>query len=320
MNEISVKVRQTPGEASWNFEEIKKSLEADLEIYRKLVYTDDTIKSAKEDIAELRKLAKTIEDRRKEVKAKCLEPYNRIEEQAKELVSLIEKPIEAINNQVQDYEKRRKEKVRAEIMAYWQQKAVELPEDIREKAKTAIYDSRWENATATKKSWREGIDAGVSRITEEIATIQSFHSEFEEDAMRIYKSEFSLQRAIQKMNGLKAQKERILEMERQKKEREEREEREREAREQEKLNQKEAEKSVASTPQNMTSAGNLGRKVAPVKENRESESKPIYVSHCGSPYQPINGEIRTIRIYGSSQQIKKILDYIKFTGAKYEEV
>ena len=109
-------------------------------------------------------------------------------------------------------------------------------------------------------------------------------------------------------------------MERQKKEREEREAREREAREKEKLNQKEAEKSVVSATQDMASAGNHGREAAPGKENRENEPKPIYVSHCGSSYQQTSGEIRTVRIYGSSQQIKKILDYIKFTGAKYEEV
>lgn len=320
MNEISVKVNQTPGKVAWNFDEIKKSLEADLEIYRKLVYTDDTIKSAKEDIAELRKLAKTIEDRRKEVKEKCLEPYGIIEKQAKELVSLIDKPIEAINTQVQDYEKRRKAKVRAEILAYWQQKSAVLPEDIREKAKAAIYDSRWENATATKKSWKEGIEAGVQKILDEINTIRSFNSEFEEDAMEVYKSDLSLQSAIRKMNEMKAQKERILEMERQKKEREEREAREREAREQEKLNQIAAEEVASILPPNMALADRNGNIVKPAERKQEPKENQTYVSYSGSPYQPIDGEIRTVRIYGTGQQIKKILDYIKFTGARYEEV
>ena len=46
---------------------------------------------------------------------------------------------------------------RAEIDAYWKQKVVALPECIWEKAHDHIYDSRWENATATKKSWKEAL-------------------------------------------------------------------------------------------------------------------------------------------------------------------
>ena len=97
MNEISVNVKQEPGKVTWNFEEIKTNLEAALAEYTSMVYDDDSIKSAKTDVATLRALAKTIEDRRKEVKEKCLEPYGVIEKQAKELVALIDKPIAAIN-------------------------------------------------------------------------------------------------------------------------------------------------------------------------------------------------------------------------------
>ena len=206
MNEISVVVNQEPGKISWNFADIKKRLEEELTVYQNTAYTDDTIKTAKGDVADLRKLAKAIEDRRKEVKEKCLEPYALIETQAKELTDLIEKPIQAINDQVKDYERRRKEKARAEINAFWVQKAAELPEDIREKAKKAIYDERWENATATKKSWREGIENGIRKILDEIGTIKSFASEFEEDMLTVYKDALSLQKAIQKMTELNAQK------------------------------------------------------------------------------------------------------------------
>ena len=87
MNEISVNVKQEPGKITWNFEEIKTNLEAALAEYTGMVYDDDSIKSAKTDVATLRALAKTIEDRRKEVKEKCLEPYGVIEKQAKELVT-----------------------------------------------------------------------------------------------------------------------------------------------------------------------------------------------------------------------------------------
>lgn len=317
MNEISVIVNQVPGEASWNFKEIKEGLEEALSEYQSMIYTDDTIKTAKSDVANLRALAKTIEDRRKEVKEKCLEPYAVIEKQAKELVALIEKPIAAINSQVQDYEKRRKEKVRAEINAYWKQKcAGAIPEELWEKAYGKIYDSRWENATATKKSWKDGIDKGVEEIHEAIEAIKSFNSEFEEDMLRVYYADLSLQGAIKCMNDLKAQKERILEMERQRKEREEKMRQEREAAEQQKAE-------TIQQAQPIEKVGNVQTQAEtePKHENIPPvENKPEMVQEKAPERAYPGGGFATLRITGTPQQLAKIKDYIKFTGATWEEV
>ena len=303
MNDISVVVNQEVGKVTWNFEEIKKSLEDSVAIYQGMIYTDDTIKTAKTDVAELRALAKAIEDRRKEVKEKCLEPYNIIEKQAKELVALVNKPIEAINIQVQDYESRRKEAVRAKIDAYWKQKCVVLPESIWDAAHSKIYDSRWENATATQKSWKEGIDNGVAEIQGAIETIKSVNSEFEEDMLNSFYADLSLQNAIQKMNSLKAQKERILEMERQRQERE--------AKLAEQQAQPEAPVPQTEPTQNLRQA-DTPQNTVPEHENiPQPVNKPEMV-------QEKPGIV--LRIVGSEQQLAKIKDYIKFTGASWEEV
>lgn len=349
MNEISVVVNQEPGKISWNFVEIKKRLEEELTVYQNTAYTDDTIKTAKGDVADLRKLAKAIEDRRKEVKEKCLEPYTLIETQAKELTDLIEKPIQAINDQVKDYERRRKEKARAEINAFWVQKAAELPEDIREKAKKAIYDERWENATATKKSWREGIENGIRKILDEIGTIKSFASEFEEDMLTVYKVDLSLQKAIQKMNELNAQKERILEQERKRREAEEterkRQEEERQRREELEKQKAQEEHQRPEAPKNPGGQSFSGGGIPTGKiPQPQMEAKMGYTEtpvNCGlsggfAPHldksanmvhnqEPEtkaypNGKMRTVRILGTEEQITKILNYIRFTGATYEEV
>ena len=349
MNEISVVVNQEPGKISWNFADIKKRLEEELTVYQNTAYTDDTIKTAKGDVADLRKLAKAIEDRRKEVKEKCLEPYALIETQAKELTDLIEKPIQAINDQVKDYERRRKEKARAEINAFWVQKAAELPEDIREKAKKAIYDERWENATATKKSWREGIENGIRKILDEIGTIKSFASEFEEDMLTVYKDALSLQKAIQKMNELNAQKERILEQERKRREAEEaerkRQEEERQRREELEKQKAQEEQQRPEVPKN-PGGQSFPRGGIPTGKIPQSQmgAKMGYTgtpANSGSPggYAPLpeereivvqtqepetkaypNGKMRTVRILGTEEQITKVLNYIRFTGATYEEV
>lgn len=307
MNEISVVVLQTPGEVSWNYLEIRKRLKDELEVYKKTAYTDDTIKTAKSDIADLRKLAKSIEDRRKEVKEKCLEPYLLIENQAKELVELIEEPIQAINNQVKDYEKRRKEAARKEIMDYWNAKSAVLPGDIKEKALTVIYDDRWENATATKKSWKDGIDAGIKKILDEVATISSFGSEFEEDMLAVYKSDLSLQRAIAKMNELKAQQERILEVERKRQEAEERRKQE-EAERAEKA--KTAENATPATP-----VATVQREMTAAPQELQTVEREPAVTKAYP-----GGKVVRILITGTPEQITKIQNYIRFTGATYQEV
>lgn len=339
MNEISVVVSQEPGKVTWNFAEIKSRLREELKVYQNTAYTDATIKTAKGDIAELRKLSAAIETRRKEIKETCLEPYGIIESQAKELVALIEEPIKAINDQVKDYDKRRKEAARREIMDYWELNATALPEDIREKAKAAIYDERWENASATKKSWKEGIEKGVMKILDEIGTIKSFDSEFEEDMLNEYKVNLSLQKAIAKMNELKTQQKRILEMERKKQEEEQkRREAEERRKEQEALNQKAAETLAGIMPANMTltdakgvpvpvsqetprmrqpeNTGNTGILAGNVPRNEESPK--MGNPEAQTKAYPRGKSVRLI-ITGTPEQITKIQNYIRFTGATYQE-
>ena len=339
MNEISVVVQQEPGKISWNFDEIKQALEDGLEVYQTTAYTDATIKTAKSDVATLRKLSAAIKERQREVKNKCLEPYADIESQAKELIDLIEKPIKAINDQVQDYERRRKEAARKEIMDYWNKKSESLSEDIREKVRIAIYDERWENATATKKSWREGIENGIQKILDEIATIKSFASEFEEDMMTVYKADLSLQKAIAKMNELKAQQERILEMERKKREAEQRrkEEEERQAQQAALKQQNESqgitplsrvsparaagmptsvqqETSKVEQPQN---AGNIAIPTVNIPR-REEPTKVVQPEPQTKAYP--GGKVVRLLITGTPEQITKIQNYIRFAGATYQEV
>ena len=118
MNELQVVVNTTPATLRWNFEELKLALATEMEHYKGLVYNDDNIKVAKADVAELRKLRKQVEDRRKEIKELCMEPYRVIEDQARELTKLIDDPIEMINGQVKEYEARQLQSRKDEILSY----------------------------------------------------------------------------------------------------------------------------------------------------------------------------------------------------------
>ena len=109
MNEISVIVEQTQGLVTANFEEVKRQLYVQMDKYRGLVYTDESVKTAKDDVATLRKVRKAIEDKRKEVKKAQMIPYEEFEQKAKELVQIIDDVINPISEQIEVFEIKRKQ-------------------------------------------------------------------------------------------------------------------------------------------------------------------------------------------------------------------
>ena len=49
MNELKVKVQQTPGTVTWNYEDLKKAITNALEVYKTTKYDDSNIGQAKKD-------------------------------------------------------------------------------------------------------------------------------------------------------------------------------------------------------------------------------------------------------------------------------
>lgn len=105
--ELAVKEKQfeLPAEIS-NFEELRQALVPKLEFYRTLVVTEDSIKSAKSDRANLNSLKKMIDTERKKIKNRYLNLYKAIENQCTQLISLIDKPINAIDDQLRAFDEK----------------------------------------------------------------------------------------------------------------------------------------------------------------------------------------------------------------------
>lgn len=79
-------------EIKWNNEELKTEIAAKMEEYKGIVFTEETIKDARKDRANLNKLKNAFEDERKRIKKLCMEPYNQFEQQVKEVTRLIDEP------------------------------------------------------------------------------------------------------------------------------------------------------------------------------------------------------------------------------------
>lgn len=210
MEEIRVNVEQKNGVIGFNFEEIKEKLNSELEIYKNMIFTEDSKAEAKKTIASLRKLKKSVNDKKLEVKKSFMIPYTNFEAQVKELDNLIDEPITFINNQVEEFERRRVEEkksliseIYAEIMAEHGEVSGYLPLQ-------RIYDSKWENATTTKKAITEAIAERVDHVEKDLGIIRSMESEFEDKGIVKYKETLELSNAIEIMNQYQKQKEEIL--------------------------------------------------------------------------------------------------------------
>lgn len=210
MEEIRVNVEQKNGVIGFNFEEIKEKLNSELEIYKNMIFTEESKTEAKKTIASLRKLKKSVNDKKLEVKKSFMIPYTNFEAQVKELDNLIDEPINFINNQVEEFERKRVEEKKALISEIYTEIMAEHEEASGYLPLQRIYDSKWENATTTKKAITEAIAERVDHVEKDLGIIRSMGLEFEDKGIEKYKATLELSDAIEVMNQYQKQKEEIL--------------------------------------------------------------------------------------------------------------
>lgn len=219
MKDINLVVEQNLGNIGTNFEEIKAELKAGLEEYKNMVFTEDTKAEAKKTVASLRKLKKSINDKKLEVKKTFMAPYTGFEAQVKELDKLIDEPIAFINEQVEEFERKRVEEKKKLISEIYIGIIAEH-ETVRDYLPLqSIYDSKWENTTITKKAIKEAITGHVEHVEKDLATIRAMESEFEDNGLAKYKTTLELSDAIEIMNQYQKQKEKILKCQKEEEER-----------------------------------------------------------------------------------------------------
>lgn len=179
----------------WNNEEIKAEMAAKVADYKVMVYGDDQIKEAKKDRAELNKLVKAMDDKRKEVKAMCLAPYEKFEAQIKELIAIVNEPIGIIDAQVKAYEEEQRQKKRDEIRTYYESKGSDIKLE-------RIYDIKWENATTTMNAVKSAIDARLDEISADIKILEA-EPEYSFEALDAYKKTLDIRYAMSEIQRLK---------------------------------------------------------------------------------------------------------------------
>lgn len=219
MQKLNLSVQLQNGTIDANFDSIKAALAAELDTYKKMVFTEDSKKDAKDTVAYLRKFNKALDDKRKEVKKAYMAPCDDFEAKVNELKKQVDEPIKFINEQIEEFERKRVEEKRTLIKEIYTGIAAEHAEAAEYLPLQKIYDKRWENATTTKKAITETITERMTSVETDLATIRSMESEYEDKGIERYKATLELSVAIATMNQFQKQKEEIL---RREKEREER--------------------------------------------------------------------------------------------------
>ena len=213
---LEVQISRNNGTIDFNFEDLKDALTAELELYKNLVFTENTKADAKKTVAELRKLKKQISDKRIEVKKLYMQPYTDFEAKVKELDKLINEPITFISEQIDAFEQKRIEEKRELINEIYLELVSER-EDIAGYAElNRVYDSKWENASTSKKTIQEAITSYLDSVDNDIAAIESMESEYEAKALMRYKETGVLSDALLTIRQWEKQKEEILKAEEEK--------------------------------------------------------------------------------------------------------
>lgn len=186
----------------FNYENLKGAIVNIANTYKEIEYSDDQLKLAKTDRATLRKFRNALEDKRKEVKAMCLRPYEDFESKIKDLVKLIDEPINLIDKQVKEYEQQITDEKLSKAVEYFNGKSKELG---LEKIVTweKVFDSKFNNLTMTLKKITEQLDEQLERIQNDWQIIDDLETPFSFEIKKVYQETLDLGQALAKNNELK---------------------------------------------------------------------------------------------------------------------
>ncbi|MDE6101892.1 MAG: DUF1351 domain-containing protein, partial [Ruminococcus sp.] len=168
---ISEKQFELPSEIS-NLEELRQTLIPTLEFYKNLVVTEESIKSAKSDRADLNRLKKMIDDERKKIKNRYLSPYQAIENECKQLITLIDEPVKAIDEQLKAFDEKALQTKRNVLEEHFS------TENTLDFVKLEdVLPTKWKNKTEKIESLKAEISAKISAVKSDFEHIKSMYSD-----------------------------------------------------------------------------------------------------------------------------------------------
>ena len=177
----------------WNKAELEENVRSIVAAYQGLVYTEDTVSDAKNDRAARRKLLNEIEDRRKLVKKKCMEPYEVFESDLKDVTALIKEQISIIDGQVKEYENSVKEEKKARLQDVYAEAIGELAEVLPFER---VFEAQYLNVSFKESKAATEIQEKVQRVKSDMAAIDALDSKYKLNAKDVYVRTLDMSKAM----------------------------------------------------------------------------------------------------------------------------
>lgn len=201
--ELKMNDYQLPEKISFNFDELKQELTEKVSMYETLVYTDDQIKEAKADKAQLNKLKRALNDERIRLEKEYMVPFNSFKAQVNEIISIIDKPVALIDKQVKEYEDKQKQEKMEQIKALWAE--MDVPEGL---TLERVFEDRMLNVSYGLNHVKQKMLDDIKRFNRDMETLAAL-PEFGFEAQQEYIRTFDLNKALaegQRMAQIQKQK------------------------------------------------------------------------------------------------------------------
>lgn len=157
------------GTIKFNKKEIMEDLKKQLQQYDNLIMKDESeVGEFKSIRANLNKVSKTIDDRRKEIKKEYSAPLVTFEKDIKECISLIDEVNSKIDAQVKEYEEKQKEEKKELIEKLWEE--INLPEI----KLNLVFNQRWLNTTFSEKNIIDEMNKIKEKTVSDLETLERF--------------------------------------------------------------------------------------------------------------------------------------------------
>lgn len=300
MNDLMIRVESISGEIRTNFDQIEKQLSEEMRQYEGVVFTEDTKTAAKKTVADLRKLKKSIDDRRKEVKAQWMEPYNQFEARVKQMTTLVDTPINYINGQVDALETERIKARQEEIQQIYDNEIGDLTEFL---PLYRIQAGRWLNSSITIKAVQKEMAEIISTVGAGKASIEAMRSDAVPDALCKFQATLNLPDALSYINRYEAQRAEML-----------RREEERRRQEEERKHQAEIERVRAEERQRIADEERIRREA---EESVKSEIKSVDEASAAPLTAPDSHKV-VYTVVGTDAELQELEMAMTSLGLYYE--
>lgn len=185
VNEVAI-----PEKIDFNYEELKAEFTSKVSFYETLVYTDDQIKDAKADKANLNKLKRALNDELIRREKEYMQPFNVFKAQINEIIGIIDKPIAVIDEQVKAYDEKRKAEKQKAIEVLFSQIGFQNFVTLEK-----IWDPKWLNASVSMKSIEDQMRSKMYEIGNGVLTLSQL-PEFGFEATEVFKETLDINKAI----------------------------------------------------------------------------------------------------------------------------